>query len=252
MARVVVGEDCIDIRVSLLERMMLAERSRKLPLSRVRGVNPHPPLLELMVHWADQGSAFPLGNAPYEGHIIPSARNPRNTLSIELTDEPSLFVEVDEAPELVAERISKAIGSTPPPPREGSASAPQSDARLSELARQIEEARAREEQDALEVGDGELDDDAYEPAGREAFIHELSPASADQPGGTQLSTLLGARADQLMQLGGWCLGLGAAATITGAVVVALGTLPGLIAVGAGIVCAAIGATALSVVAHQQS
>jgi hypothetical protein len=64
MAKVVIGDDCIDIRVSLLERMTLAQRSRRLPLSRVRGVNAHPPLLDLMVHWADQGSVWLGGVLP--------------------------------------------------------------------------------------------------------------------------------------------------------------------------------------------
>src|SRR4051812_16729736 len=118
MAKVVVGADCIDIRASLLERMMLAEKTRRLPLSRVRSVNPHPPLLDMMVHWADHESVWLGGVSSYEGHMIPSTRNPRSTLAIEVEgeDEPNIYVEVDdEPPENVAARISRAMGSEPPP-----------------------------------------------------------------------------------------------------------------------------------------
>jgi hypothetical protein len=49
--------------------------------------------------------------------MIPSTRNPKSTLAIEIEDEPQIFVEIDdEATEQVAARISRAIGSEPPPP----------------------------------------------------------------------------------------------------------------------------------------
>jgi hypothetical protein len=55
----------------------------------------------------------------------------------------------------------------------------------------------------------------------------------------------------LARLGGWLLALGSFAVITGGVIVAAGAVPGLLAVGVGVVCGVFGGVALAVVAHHQ-
>jgi hypothetical protein len=250
MAKVVIGDDCIDIRVSFLERMTLAQRSRRLPLSRVRGVNAHPPLLDLMVHWADQSSVWLGGVSSYEGHMIPSTRNPKSTLSIEIEDEPQIFVEIDgEATEQVAERISRAIGSEPPPAAVVTASAPPSadGMRLSNLALEIARAQALDEENESEE-DERTARQRRDPLGQGGYGSLPPPAlRASEP-----APPLRLDDDRdLARLGAWLLALGSFAVITGGVIVAAGAVPGLLAVGAGIVCGVFGGVALAVVAHHQ-
>lgn len=247
MAKVVIGDDCIDIRVSFLERMTLAQRSRRLPLSRVRGVNPHPPLLDLMVHWADQGGVWLGGVSSYEGHMIPSTRNPKSTLAIDIEDEPQIFVEIDdEATEQVAERISRAIGSEPPPPPTPSAAPPADGMRLSNLALEIARAQALEEQEDFE--DERLARQRRDPLGQGGY-GSLPPPAARLSEPAAPIKLDDDR--DLARLGGWLLALGSFSVITGGVIVAAGAVPGLLAVGVGIVCGVFGGVALAVVAHHQ-
>jgi hypothetical protein len=253
MAKVVIGDDCIDIRVSFLERMTLAQRSRRLPLSRVRGVNPHPPLLDLMVHWADQGSVWLGGVSSYEGHMIPSTRNPKSTLAIDVEDEPQIFVEIDdEATEQVAERISRAIGSEPPPAPTLTASTagtpPSADGmRLSNLALEIARAQALDDE-------SEPEDDERTARQRRDPLGQGGYGSLPPPAMRLSEPAPPIRLDNdrdLARLGGWLLALGSFAVITGGVIVAAGAVPGLLAVGAGIVCGVFGGVALAVVAHHQ-
>jgi hypothetical protein len=248
MAKVVIGDDCIDIRVTLLERMTLSQRSRRLPLSRVRGVNPHPPLLDLMVHWADQGSAWLGGVSSYEGHMIPSTRNPKSTLSIDVEDEPQIFVEIDdEATEQVAARISRAIGSEPPPPLAAQETVAAGDGRISNLALEIARAEARDEAN-------EFADDEYVARQRRDPLGQGGYGSLPPPALRASEPAPPLRLDDdrdLARLGGWLLALGSFAVITGGVIVAAGALPGLLAVGAGVVCGVFGGVALAVVAHHQ-
>jgi hypothetical protein len=244
MAKVVVDDDCIDIRVSMLERMVLSERSRKVPLSRVRSVNPHPPLLDLMVHWSDQGSVWLGGVSAYEGHMIPSTRNPKSTLSIDVEDEPRVFVEVDgESTELVAARISRAIGSQPPPA--ASSAAPAGESRSSELALEIARVQRMEEED--EDDDLMLDRQRRDPLGQ--YVRSIPPPAARESIPAAPLRLDDDR--DLARLGGWLLALGSFGVITGAVIVAAGAVPGLLAVGAGVICGVFGGVALAVVAHHQ-
>ncbi len=250
MAKVVIGDNCIDIRVSFLERMTLAQRPRRLPLARVRGVNPHPPLIDLMVHWADHGSVWLGGVSSYEGHMIPSTRNPKSTLAIEVEDEPQIFVETDdgEPTEQVAARISRAIGSEPPPPP-----APPSPAQLAEQTRRSDLALEIARAQALEEGEDEPDDEHLarqrrDPLGQGGYGSLPPPAQRPSEPAPQL------RLDDdrdLARLGGWLLALGSFAVITGGVIVAAGAVPGLLAVGVGIVCGVFGGVALAVVAHHQ-
>jgi hypothetical protein len=246
MAKILVHDDCIDIRFGLLERMMLSERSRRLPLASVRKVDPHPPLLDMMMHWADQGSVWMCGVSSYEGHMIPSARNPRSTLAIELSDEPQIFVEVDdEAPEQTAERISRAMGSEPPPARMAEqSSVPDGALTLSAAssARFCSRAdpRASTERDALEII---VDDDPD-------FADEGRQAAPPPERGREPPAELHLDDDRdLARLGGWLLGLGSLGVLTGVVIVAAGAIPGLLAAGAGLACAVLGGVALAVVAH---
>ncbi|HEX6246000.1 MAG TPA: hypothetical protein VFZ61_33975 [Polyangiales bacterium] len=246
MARVVVNDECIDIRVSMLERMVLSERSRKVPLSRVRNVNPHPPLLDMMVHWADQGNVWLGGVSAYEGHMIPSTRNPKSTLAIDVEDEPRMFIEVDgESPEHVAERISRAMGSQPP--AAPSTPPPPSEARISQLALEIARVQRLEEDD-MEGEDYELDQQRRDP------LHQGGYGSLPPPAHHPSVPAPPLRLDDdrdLARLGGWLLALGTFGVITGAVIVAAGAIPGLLAVGAGVICGVFGGVALAVVAHHQ-
>lgn len=250
MAKVVIGDDCIDIRVSFLERMTLAQRSRRLPLSRVRGVNAHPALLDLMVHWADQGSVWLGGVSSYEGHMIPSTRNPKSTLAIEVEDEPRIFVEIDdEATEQVAARISRAIGSEAPPAPSAPASIPPAaeGMRLSNLALEIARAQALDDE-------GEGEDDERLARQRRDPLGQGGYGSLPPPAMRMSEPAPPIRLDDdrdLARLGGWLLALGSFAVITGGVIVAAGAVPGLLAVGAGIVCGVFGGVALAVVAHHQ-
>jgi hypothetical protein len=239
-----VDDDCIDIRVSMLERMVLSERSRKFPLSRVRSVNPHPPLLDLMVHWADQGSVWLGGVSAYEGHMIPSTRNPKSTLSIDVEDEPRVFVEVDgETTELVAERISRAIGSQPPPAP--SSPPPAMESRISHLALEIARVQRLEDEEEDDVlVDRQRRDPLAQGGGGSLPPPPARPSVPAQP----------LRLDDdrdLARLGGWLLALGSFGVVTGAVIVAAGAIPGLLAVGAGVICGVFGGVALAVVAHHQ-
>jgi len=248
MAKVVVGADCIDIRASLLERMMLAEKSRRLPLSRVRSVNPHPPLLDMMVHWADHESVWLGGVSSYEGHMIPSTRNPRSTLVIELDgdDEPNIYVEVDdEPPENVAARISRAIGSEPPPAAHGGrVSLPYQTPAQSRVALEIARAQQLDEE-AEDEEDDRLARQRRDPLSQGSLL----PPPTDQ------ARALSARAPEgalrlshdrkLKQLGRVLLGLGSVALISGALIVAAGALPGLVAVAAGVACGTLGGIVVS-------
>jgi len=234
MAKVVVGADCIDIRASLLERMMLAEKSRRLPLSRVRSVNPHPPLLDMMVHWADHDRVWLGGVSSYEGHMIPSTRNPRSTLAIELDgdDEPNIYIEVDdEPPEHVAARISRAMGSEPPPAPSGRPQPYESVPPPSRVALEIARAQQLDE----EAEDEE--DDLLARQRRDPLCQgSLVPPPA-QEAGQHVQRVMERKGKQL---GGWLLGLGSVSLISGAIVVAAGALPGLVAVAAGIACGTVG------------
>lgn len=238
MAKVVVDADCIDIRASLLERMMLAEKSRRLPLSRVRSVNPHPPLLDMMVHWADHESVWLGGVSSYEGHMIPSTRNPRCTLAIELEgeDEPNIYVEVDnELPESVAARISRAIGSEPPPPM--SRSIPYEKPAPSRVALEIARAQQRDEEE-------EDEEDELLARQRRDPLSQGSLAPPPMPEAKAGGSSKGEKRD-LGRIGGWLLGLGSVSLISGSIIVATGVLPGLVAVAAGVACSALGGFAVA-------
>jgi hypothetical protein len=127
MARVNIHQGCVEVRVSWLERLFLGERSHKLELQRIREVDAHPRLPDLMVHWLGRHALWVSGVSAYEGQLIPSTRNPSQTLAITLDDDRErVFVELDDEPtDVAADRIREAIrqSSIPPPMPESFVSA---------------------------------------------------------------------------------------------------------------------------------
>lgn len=236
MAKVLFEGDHIAIRVSWLERLMLAEKPRRVPLASIRGVDPQPRLVDLLVHWADQSALWLGGVIPYDGHLIPSVRNPSNTLAIETEEDEKIFVELDdEPPQKVAARIEQAMraqSGLPPAPETNEVPSRPSEAQI-QLAKLVAEAQARD-------AEADADEDDEEPQDREER-RELEPA--------QSSELVHQR--DLTRLGGWLLGLGVLSALTGTTIVVAGLMPGLFAVGAGLACAVLGGVALLVVAKRE-
>jgi len=278
MAKVLIQGDSIDIRVSLLERVMLAERSRKLPLAHIRSVDPHPPLLDMMLHWSDQSGVWLCGVSAYDGHMIPSARHPSNTLAIEVVsdeherDAPErIYIEVDdESPSELAARISRALSTVRP--HADRARAPTADpsslgARAEQARVSTEQARAHSAQSSTEVLmptttqssstpsqvalmealDVELEDDVQL---RDPLMQGSLPPPPMRMSEPAPEMKLDDDKD-LTRMGGWLVGLGSLGLLTGGVMLAGGALPGLLAVGAGVTCALLGGVALAVVAHHQ-
>jgi hypothetical protein len=242
MARVLIDRDSVDIRVGLLERVMLAERPRRLPLSSIRRVDPHPPLLDMMMHWSDQSGVWLCGVSAYDGHMIPSARNPGNTIAIEIDGEQRecIYVEVDdESPTQAAERISRALrGNHRSNNMEGS------------MATMYDATSTTTSTAALNKAiDRDADDDA-------ALLRDpLCQGSLTPPPPAHMSEpapemKLDDDRD-LRRMGGWLVGLGTLGLMTGGIMLASGALPGLLAVGAGVGSALLGGVALAVVAHHQ-
>jgi hypothetical protein len=211
---------CVDIRVSWVERIMLAERSRRIPLACIRSVDPHPPLLEMMVHWNAQNGLWASEVSTYHGHMIPSALKPTQTLALRLDDPEGdcVYVQLDDdTPEVVAERIEHAL---------------QSESVSSEQAWPVPK-------------DSELVCASAEDAGLGA-----------QAGSTPVLPLrellgLGLRRD-MARLGSWLVSLGSFGVLLGTTLVAAECLPGLVAVGAGLASCVGGALALALVTHQQN
>jgi hypothetical protein len=251
MAKVHLDDDNLAIQVSWVERLMLAEKSRKLPLESIRAVDPHPPLVDMMVHWADQSAVWLGGVSAYDGHLIPSTRNPNHTLAIQTNEsEERIFVEVDdEAPDHLAARIQSAVrrkSGLPPPPDEHAdeeASRP-SQARI-ELAKMVKEAQAKD------LADEEDDEDVRL---RDPLMQGSLPPPPRMPRmqKTEPPTQVRLKTDRdLARLGGWLVALGSLGVLTGTTIVAAGLVPGLLAVGAGIACGVLGGVALAVVANHQ-
>jgi len=269
MAKVLIEGDSIDIRVSLLERVMLAERSRKLPLARIRRVDPHPPLLDMMLHWSDQSGVWLCGVSAYDGHMIPSARHPGNTLAIEIASDDAqnnpperIFIEVDnESPSELAARIARAQSTT----------------KQSGLGSRAELARVSTEQKQAVSPNGQVSTEVVMPTTAQA-PNTPSQVALMEALDVELEDDVQLR-DPLMQgslppppmrisepapemkldddkdltrMGGWLVGLGSLGLLTGGVMLAGGALPGLLAVGAGVTCALLGGVALAVVAHHQA
>ncbi|MDB4985751.1 MAG: hypothetical protein JWN04_929 [Myxococcaceae bacterium] len=266
MAKVLIEGNTVDIRFSLLERVVLAERSRKLPLARIRSVDPHPPLLDMMVHWSDQSGSWLCGVSAYDGYMVPSARHPGNTLAIQLDGEEQerIYIEVDdESPSAAADRIEQARVARP----EGSVYIPMSPTPpdltsspdLTELAGASESAELRELASALaaqaarhdalmEALDLELEDE--EIRHRDPLMQGSLPPGPMTRSEPAPELKLDDDRD-LSRLGSWLVGVGSLALLSGGVMIASGALPGLLAVGAGVTAALLGGVALAVVARHQ-
>ena len=254
MARVVIEGNALDIRVSLLERLLLAERSRKVPLARIRSVDPHPPLLDMMMHWSDQSGSWLCGVSCYDGHMVPSARHPSSTLALEMRGEQAerIYIEVDdESPTVAAERIERALLTVQALLEEGTATGPASEVPTSfgSPAREPASTSASDELVRLDAFDLELEDE--ETRLRDPLMQGSLP-----PGPMLVSRpaperkLDGDR--DLTRVGGWLVGMGSLGLLAGGAMLATDTAPGLFAVGAGVAAALLGGVALAVVSHQQS
>jgi hypothetical protein len=259
MAKVVLDDDSVAIQVSWVERLMLAEKSRKVPLESIRSVDPHPPLVDMMVHWADQSAVWLGGVSAYDGHLIPSTRNPNHTLAIETGEGGErIFVEVDdEAPDQLAARIQSAVrrkSGLPPPPDASIEEEVQrpSQARI-ELAKMVEEAQAQDRED-----DEDDDDDVRlrDPLMQGSLpppprMPRMGKSEAPAPGGA-IAPRGRLKSDRdLARLGGWLVAVGSLGVLTGTTIVAAGLVPGLLAVGAGVACGVLGGVALAVVSNHQ-
>jgi hypothetical protein len=231
MAKVTIVEDAVCIRVGLLERVVLAERTRRVPLARIKAVDASPPLADMMVHWSDQSGVWLCGVSAYDGHMVPSAKNPANTLALDIEGEqPSrIYIEVDdESPQQAAERITRAL--------RGSQNEGETAMTSTIASRTVEE---------IDVG---VDDDV---AHRDPLMQGSLPP-APMPRGELAPEMRLDDDRDLARLGGWLVGLGSLGLLTGVVMIIGGALPGLLAVGAGVACALLGGVALAVVAHHQS
>jgi hypothetical protein len=264
MAKVLIENDAVDIRVSLLERVMLSERPRKVPLSKIRRVDPHPPLLDMMMHWSDQSGVWLCGVSSYEGHMIPSARNPGSTIAIEVEgdERERIYVEVDdESPAHAAERISRALHGDRGESTSGDAAARAADAARDShtaLMNALDVEVEVEDEDDVRLRDplmqGSLPPPAMytpEPRSRaEPRAAGRTPERDPERGEPAHALQLDDDRD-LGKLGGWLVALGTLGLLTGGIMLASGALPGLLALGAGGACAMLGGVALAVVAHHQ-
>jgi hypothetical protein len=274
MAKVLVEGDSVDIRVSLLERVVLAEKSRKLPLARIRHVDPHPPLLDMMLHWSDQTGSWLCGVSSYDGHMVPSARHPGSTLAIDLDGDPleRIYIELDdESPCDVAARIERAL----------LAGTPANDTSLALLDAQLEQPLRTSEIEvvvqprarALESNAAALrprDDLHASVVERQAALFEALDIELDDeeirhrdplmqgslPPGPPLRSEPApephpAAERDLSRVGGWLVGFGSLGLLGGGVMLASGAAPGVFAVGAGVAAALLGGVALAVVARHQ-
>lgn len=232
MAKVTIEGDSVCVRVGLLERVALADRTRTIPLSRIRQVDPRPPLADLMVHWSDHGGVWLCGMSGYDGQLVPSARSPANTLALELADEPSrIYIEVDdESPLATAERIRAALRSR------GASEAEAPEATTSSSEQQGAQPELLRDAGGRPGGGGSPEASLATPA--LLLAEPAREMKLDDDG-------------DLARIGGWLVGLGALGLLTGIIMVVGGALPGVLAVGAGVACAMLGGVALAVVAHHQ-
>ena len=253
MAKVLIEGDSVDIQVSLLERIVLAERSRKLPLARIRSVDPHPRLLDMMVHWSDQSGSWLCGVSAYDGHMVPSARHPGSTLAIELDGEPEerIYIEIDnESPIAAAERIERALVAIESGALGRSDSQPDNTQEPLGMAAERERSALEDRRFAmLEALEVELEEEEIRQ--RDPLMQgSLSPGPMMMSQPAPSAPLDDDR--DLTRLGSWLVGLGSLGLLAGGVMLASGEMPGLLAVGAGVAAALLGGVALAVVANHQS
>ncbi|MFT3923417.1 MAG: hypothetical protein QM778_12855 [Myxococcales bacterium] len=246
MAKVRIEDGWLDVRVSWLERVLLSEKARHVPLSSVESVNPHPALLDMLLYWTDQRGVWLGGATKYEGYLVPSTRNPNNTMSIQVAGEQPWYVELDDQePVAVAAEIERCLG-------------PRVRAPTPSQATRVLQAHARRTQGVVvATAQSELEDDDWDeelPMSRQESSRRDSGASPLETQGEPSPSRLRLRLHEdrdVSRLGGWLLATGAFGVLAGTTIVAAGHLPGLLAVGAGLACAIMGGLALALVAHHQ-
>jgi len=75
----------------------------------VQWVNPHPELLDMLLHWTDLRGVWLAGATTHEGYLVPSMRNPCSTLAIQVEGQRCWYVELDDQePVEVAAQIERA------------------------------------------------------------------------------------------------------------------------------------------------
>ncbi len=240
MAKVQIEDDYVDIRLSLLERLTLADRSRRVPLLHIRGVDTYPAerpdgaLAQTWSethHWSEgliDGDDSPLRGEPSKSRC----------LTIDLCDEDvqRVVLEVeDDSPEIVADRIRLAVAAA--------------------QASAIEQMRARSTRREIppmppsEPPPGlEMSRSPSMPS-HEGIPYRITPLPRVYSEPAPPMLLDDDRS--LARLGAWLLGFGMFSLLTGSAIVAGGVVPGLIAIGAGAACACMGGLALAVVLHHQ-
>ena len=129
MAKILVKQGWVEVRVSWLERALLGEKPQKLALDQIKSVDPHPRLPDMMLHWLARQELWMSGVSAYEGQLIPTTRNPSRTLAIGLTnDEGRIFVELDdESTEAAAQRIKQALSARDPAAEQAAQEAPKAE-----------------------------------------------------------------------------------------------------------------------------
>lgn len=236
MAKVHIEDGWLDIRVSWLERLLLSEKPRRLRLSSVESVNPHPPLLDMLLYWTDQRGVWLAGATTHEGYLVPSTRNPHSTLAIQVEGQPLWYVELDDQePCDVAAQIERELGTRP----ENTAPVVEPPLLLAQVGdlggRAVVSERQRIEREL-----DEEEDDVRLRDPRHQREREASPRHFRLHDDRDLS-----------RLGKWLLAGGSFAMLGGTTIVAAGLLSGLVIVGAGLASAVIGGLTLGLVAHHQ-
>jgi|GEM_PF-6491015 len=223
MAKVLVEDGWLEVRVSWLERALLSEKARRVPLSSVESVDARPALLDMLLYWTDQRGVWLGGATSYGGYLVPSTRNPNHTIAIQVTGQRLWFVELDEdqGRDEIAARITCS---------------------LSNQARTAPRAEAQPPRQVTAIPVPRVQHEEIDPADDE---------TAPQVAQRQLR-LTGVPDLSLSRLGSWLVALGVLGVLAGTTAVTAGMVPGLLAVGAGLACAIIGGLALAATAHHPS
>ncbi len=239
MAKVHIEDDCVDIQLSLLEKLGRAEHSRRVPLLHIKGVDTYPPE-HPHAGWSGGGHASerPAGSMFDEGSAGRDSHESSRMLTIDLCDEDvqRVLVELDdESPEIVADRIRLAVAAA--------------------QASAIEQMRARS------VGRELPPMPPSQPPPPPTYADPMSD-TGDRGIPYRITPLPPIYSDpappmhrdddrSLARLGAWLIGFGVLGVLVGAVILSAGAIPGLLAIGAGTACACMGGVALAVAAQHQ-
>ncbi len=235
MAKVQISDDYVDIHVGLLERLRFAEKSRRVPLLHIRGVDAYSPAVaRFTADWDTSRLDDDEGQTPERASSRPPrGHDPAHWLTLDLCDEDidRLLVDVDdESPSVVADRIRHAVAAA--------------------QTRAIEQMRERSERREIlplppsvppPPPDLDLLSSDWEDPTLPRHITPLPRAYSIPPPVTTGAIALSV----LSRAGGVLLGVGTLGMLAGAFVVASGAVTGLVAIGAGIACTTLGGLALA-------